>query len=183
MLKLQGEKIYLAALERDDCKKICEDNEYDFINPTEPILFGWSVENCNEWYDDIQKQLKENANIRVGIFLNDGTVIGDVALQDIDERNRSCSIGIGIAKFANRGRGYGTEALRLILGYAFDNVGMERVTAETLEINVPSQRIFEKLGFALEGRERKAMYFRGQRYDNLRYGLLADEWRELKHGK
>ena len=177
MLKLQGENIYLAALERLDCKKLCEDNEYDFVNPMEPTLFGWSVENYNEWYEDIQKLLKENVNIRVGIFLNDGTVIGDVALQNIDEWNRSCNVGIGIAKIANRGKGYGTEALRLILGYAFDNIGMERVSTYTLEINIPCQKAFEKLGFVLEGRARKAFYFRGQRYDYVHYGLLASEWR------
>ena len=65
MLKLQSKHVYLAALERQDYKKICEDNEYDFINPMEPTLFGWSD-------------------------------------------------GIGIAKITNRGKGYGTEALRLI---------------------------------------------------------------------
>jgi len=164
-------------MERQDCKKICEDNEYDFANPLEPTVFGWSIENYNEWYEDIQRLLKENVNIRVGIFLNDGTVIGDVALQGIDKMNRACAIGIGIAKITNQGKGYGTEALRLILGYAFDNIGMERVTASTLEINIPSQKIFEKLGFVLEGRSRKAFYFRSKRYDYLHYSMLADEWR------
>ena len=67
MLKLQGQNIYLAALERQDCKKICEDNEYDFANPMESTMFGWSAENHNEWYEEIQKLLKENMNIRVGI--------------------------------------------------------------------------------------------------------------------
>jgi len=79
MIKLQGKNIYLAALERSDCEKICADNEYDFSNPCEPTLFGYSVENYNEWYEEIQRLLKENANVRVGIFLADGTVIGDGA--------------------------------------------------------------------------------------------------------
>ena len=180
MLKLQGENIYLAALERQDCKKICEDNEYDFANPTEPTLFGWSVENYNEWYEEIQKLLKENVNIRLGIFMNDGTVIGDVALQSIDNKNRSCSVGIGIAKMENRGKGYGTEAIKLILDYGFFNVGMERITADTLEINLPAQKAIEKLGFVLEGRARNAIYFRGKQYDELHYSLLVHEWREQK---
>jgi len=177
MLKLQGKNIYLASLERQDCKKICEDNEYDFANPTEPTMFGWSVENCDEWYEEIQKLLKENVNIRVGIFLDDGSVIGDVALQSIDVGNRSCSVGIGIAKTENRGKGYGTEAIRLILGYAFGNLGMERVTMSTLEINTPCQKAFEKLGFMLEGRARQAVYFMGRRHDYMHYGLLAYEWK------
>jgi len=180
MLKLQGNNIYLAALERQDCKNIYEDNEYDFTNAVEPILFGYSIENSDEWFDEIQKLLKENVNIRLGIFLNNGTVIGDVALQSIDNINRSCSIGIGIAKIENRCKGYGTEAIRLILNYGFDNVGMERITASTLEINIPAQKALEKLGFTLEGRGRKAVYFRGERYDSMHFGLLVGEWKKAR---
>ena len=176
MIKLQGNKIYLAALERDDCKKICEANEYDFKNPVEPTIFGWSMENSDEWFEEIQKLLKSNVNIRVGIFLSDGRVIGDVALQGIEMANRSCSIGIGIAKRDDHGKGYGTEAVKLILHYGFSVLGMERITASTLEINIPAQRIFEKLGFVLEGKARKAVYFRGQRVDEFNYSLLADEY-------
>jgi len=180
MLKLQGNNVYLAALEKQDCKKLYEDNEYDFGNATESILFGYSVENSDEWFYEIQKLLKENVNVRLGIFLNDTTVIGDVALQGIDDKNRSCSIGIGIAKIENRNKGYGTEAIELILDYGFKNVGMERITASTMEINIPAQRTLKKLGFTFEGRARKAVYFRGEKYDNLHYGLLASEWKNAK---
>lgn len=176
MFKLQGKDINLAALEREDCRKLYEDFEYDFDNPMDTVLFGCSVESADAWYDDIQKLIRENVNIRVGIFLPDGTVIGDIALQGIDDKNRTCSIGIGIAKMENRGKGYGAEAIRLLLRYAFDILGMERVTAETLEINLPSQRALEKSGFILEGRARKAVYFRGSRYDKMHYGLLKSEW-------
>jgi len=176
VIKLQGTGIYLAALERRDCKKLSDDNEYDFNNPVEPTLFGWSVENSDEWFDEIQRLLKSDTNIRLGIFLNNGTVIGDIALQGIDRRNRSCSLGIGMAKIENQNKGYGTRALRLILEYGFNNQGFERITATTLEINIPTQKVLEKLGFILEGRERKATYFKGRKIDNLNYSLLVDEY-------
>lgn len=174
MVKLQGEKIYLAVLERPDCKKLYEDFEYDFDNPAEPLNIGQSIEKADEWFDEIQK-LQSDENIRLGIFLNDGTVIGDVALQSIDEKNRTCSLGMGMAKIENRNKGYGKEALKLILDYGFRNFGMERITASTLELNISAQKSLEGLGFILEGRERKAVYFGGNRYDRLNYGLLADE--------
>ena len=97
MFKLQGEQLYLATLERKDWKKLYEDFEYDFSNPYEPLHMGYSIEKSDEWFDEIQK-LQGKENIRLGIFLNDGTVIGDVALQSLDSKNRSCSIGMGIAK-------------------------------------------------------------------------------------
>ena len=175
MIKLQGKNLYLATLERADCKKLYEDFEYDFANPAEPLNIGYSVEKSDEWFDEIQK-LQGNENIRLGIFLNDGTVIGDVALQSIDNKNRSCSIGMGMAKIENRNKGYGKEAVKLILDYGFDNLGMERITADTLEINISAQKSLEKIGFILEGRERKAAYFGGKRYDKFNYGLLAEEY-------
>ena len=182
MIKLQGKDIYLAALERKDCKTICEDNEYDFENPFEPTLFGWSVENSGEWFDEIQRLLKSDVNIRLGIFLNDGVVIGDVALQSINRTNRSCSLGIGMSKINNRGKGYGTQALRLIMEYGFNNQGFERITADTLEINIPAQKVLEKLGFILEGWERKAVYFKGRKYDRLNFSLLVDEYYNIYAG-
>ena len=175
MIKLQGKQIYLATLERKNCKKLYEDFEYDFSNPTEPLHMGYSVEKSDEWFDEIQK-LQGKENIRLGIFLNDGEVIGDVALQSLDSKNRSCSIGMGIAKIENRNKGYGKQAVTLILEYGFKNLGMERITANTLEINISAQKSLEGVGFALEGRERKAVYFSGKRYDRLIYGLLAEEY-------
>ena len=175
MVKLQGEKIYLAVLERTDCKKLYEDFEYDFDNPTEPLNIGSSIEKSDKWNDEIQK-LQGKENIRVGIFLNDDTVIGDVALQGIDNKNRTCSIGMGIAKIENRNKGYGKQAVKLILEYGFNNLGMERIAANTLEINISAQKSLENVGFVLEGRERKATYFGGKRYDRFIYGLLAEEY-------
>lgn len=175
MIKLQGNRIYLAALERADCKKLYEDWEYDFEHPAEPLHIGQSMEKSDEWFDEIQKK-QYDVHVRLGIFLHDGTVIGNVALQDIDRENRLCSLGMDIAKLSLRGKGYGKEAIRLLLEFGFRNMGLERVTANTLAINIPAQKCLEGLGFVLEGRERKAEYFGGKKYDRLRYALLAEEF-------
>ncbi|MCL2406538.1 MAG: GNAT family N-acetyltransferase [Defluviitaleaceae bacterium] len=176
MIKIRGMDIYLAVLEREDCKKLHIEFEYDVENATDTCLIGQSHEKSDEWFEDIQK-LQHGKNIRLGIFLNDGTVIGDIALQDVDHVNRSCSIGMGIAKYENRNKGYGKQAMRLILGYAFNHIGLERVAAQTLEINLSAQKCLEQLGFVLEGTERKAVYFRGKRFDRLNYGMLSGEAR------
>ena len=180
MLKLQGKQVYLAVMEREDCKKIWDDFEYDFNNPVESLNIGHSVEKADEWFDEIQK-LQGKDNVRLGIFLNDGTIIGDVALQGIDEKNRSCSIGMGIAKIDNRNKGYGFEAMQLILTHGFTKMGLERITGNTLEINKGSIRIMEKSGFVFEGRERKAVYFGGEKYDRLNYALLIDEYKKSSY--
>jgi RimJ/RimL family protein N-acetyltransferase len=177
VLRLQGNRLYLAVMERADCKKLFEDDEYDFNNPTDILFIGNSVEKADEWFDEIQK-IQGKINVRLGIFLNSGEIIGDVALQDIDNKNRSCSVGMGIAKLKNRNKGYGKEAVRLMLDYGFCNLGMERITASTGETNISAQQSLEKIGFVLEGKERKATYFGGKRYDKYNYGLLVEEYRK-----
>ena len=176
MVKLQGKRIYLGTLEKENCKKLWEEFEYDFENITEQLNIGHSIEKSDEWFDQIKKE-QGNSHIRLGIFLNNGTIIGDIALQDIDTKNRSCSIGMGLSKLEYRNKGYGKEAVKLILEYGFDNYGLERVSSNTLEINIPAQKSLEKMGFKLEGKERKAVYFGGKKYDRYIYGLLAEEYR------
>ncbi|MDD4124360.1 MAG: GNAT family protein [Eubacteriales bacterium] len=178
MYKLQGTSIYLAALERADCRKLYEDAEYDFDNPTDILHIGHSTEKSDEWYEEIQKS-QGKTHVRLGIFINDGTVIGDVALQDIDWQNRSCSLGMSIEKLEYRNRGYGRQALLLIIEYGFKNLGLERITASTLDLNISAQKSLEKSGFMLEGRERKAVYFGGGRHDRLNYAMLAVEYQKL----
>jgi len=176
MITLQGEKIYLATLEREHCKKVWEDTEYDFEQLTEPFIVGRSSANADRWFDEIQ-ELQGNTHIRLGIFLPDGTVIGDVALQNIDWKNRSCGVGVGLTKLEYYGKGYATDAVKTMLRYGFGHLGFERISSSTQENNTGAQRLHEKCGFTLEGRERKARYFAGKRHDRLIYGLLAEEFR------
>lgn len=174
-MKLQETDIYLTTLSREDCKTLWNDFEYDFDNPTEELNLGHSDEKAEGWFDEIQK-LQGNRNIRLGIFKNDGTVIGDVALQDIDRVNRNCSVGMGMAKIENRSKGYGTQAVMLMLNYGFRYLGLERITANTLDLNIGAQKLLGKCGFSLEGRERKSVYLNSEMHDRLNYAILKEEF-------
>ena len=178
MLKLQAKDIYLTTLERADCKRIWQDYEYDFDHPSELLNLGHSAEKADVWFDEMQRD-QGSKMVRLGIFLNDGTPIGDVALQDIDKGNRSCTLGMGITKLAYRGRGYGKQAVGLLLDYGFNQMGLDRISASTLEHNIAGQKSLEKLGFVLEGRERQAVYLFGRRYDRLKYGMLKGDYQTI----
>ncbi len=178
MLKMEGKDIVLTVLEREDCRRIWQDNEYDFEHPGEDFNIGHSVEKADEWFEEIQR-LQGERNVRLGIFLQDGTVIGDVALQDIDRMNRTCSVGMGIARLEHRAKGYGSQALTLILRLAFEHMGLERVTADTLATNPGARRSLEKAGFVLEGVQRQAVYLGGRRIDRLNFAILRDEYDRL----
>ena len=175
MVKLIGEKIYLGTLEKEDYKILRQEFEYDFDNITDQLDIGQSIEKTDEWYDQIKKE-QGNSHIWLGIFLQNGTIIGNIHLHDIDKKSRTAYIGMKFSKLEYRNKGYGKEALKLLLDYGFNNYGLERISATTLETNISAQKSLEKSGFKLEGKERKAIYLAGKRIDKYRYGLLIEEY-------
>ena len=178
MDRLEGKDIVLAALSREDCRTLWRETEYDFEHPTEPPYLGLSEEGADGWFEEIQR-LHGSHNVRLGIYLRDsGRVIGDIALQDIDRANRNCTVGMGIARMADRGRGYGKQALALLLDYGFRYLGLERIAANTLDINDAAKKSLEDSGFTLEGCERRAVWFCGAYHDRLRYAILREEFEQ-----
>lgn len=101
--------------------------------------------------------------------------IGTIQLRDI---NRAChrSLFSIILRPAARGKGYGTDALRTLLGFAFRELNLHKVTLTVYESNEGGQRLYEKCGFQYEGTLRQQVYRQG-RYDNqLVYSLLEREY-------
>jgi RimJ/RimL family protein N-acetyltransferase len=73
--------------------------------------------------------------------------------------------------------GYATAAGRLLADHAFDELGLHRLTASTFVTNDASRRVLDRLGFTEEGVDRSAAFVDGEWVDEVRYGLLAEEWR------
>ncbi|GAA1280830.1 acetyltransferase [Planotetraspora silvatica] len=89
-------------------------------------------------------------------------IIGEAVLNDLDSANRWCNYRIWLAA---RGRGYGTEATRLVLDYAFEVVGLNRVELEVFDFNPRARRVYEKAGFRHEGTRRQALLMDGEWVD------------------
>ena len=85
-------------------------------------------------------------------------------------------LGIGIGEREFWGKGYGTDALKLGLQYAFTELGAQRVSLGVYEYNPRARRAYEKVGFRLEGRTRQDALRDGTRYDSLWMGILREEW-------
>jgi RimJ/RimL family protein N-acetyltransferase len=105
-----------------------------------------------------------------------GDYLGELALIDIDHDSESAAFRIALSP-GLAGHGYGTEAARLLLGYAFDQVGLHRVQLEVYSFNTRAIRAYRKAGFILEGRLRDAHVWEGRRYDVLCMAALRSEWR------
>jgi len=83
---------------------------------------------------------------------------------------------LGIGRAADRGQGYGREALALVLDYAFNELGLHRLAAGVAEYNQRALCFFQAAGFVEEVRRREALERAGRRWDMLHLGLLRSEW-------
>ena len=108
--------------------------------------------------------------------LEDDRLIGFVALHSIEWNNRAGLLSIGIGEPDYRGKGYGSEALRLALRYAFDELNLERVGLDVIANNPAAIRAYQRAGFRQEGVLRSAVLRDGQRHDRIVMGILRDEW-------
>lgn len=91
-------------------------------------------------------------------------------------------VGIGIGERDAWSKGYGTDAMKLCLRYAFLELGVQRVSLGLFEYNSRALRSYEKAGFQLEGSTRKDVLREGKRFDSLWMGILREEWMAMQNG-
>ncbi len=137
-----------------------------------------SVKAEKEW---IEKELaKDKPDFTMFIIrrLEDGRLIGEIGLDAPIWSHGDTYVGIGIGEKDCWGKGYGTDAMRLILKYAFSELNLFRVSLTVFEYNPRAIRSYEKAGFKFEGRMREFLFRDGKRYDLIFMGLLRSEWQE-----
>ncbi|KAI6081926.1 putative GNAT family acetyltransferase [Hypoxylon rubiginosum] len=93
--------------------------------------------------------------------------------------HRWTEISIDVAR-EHRGKGFGGEAIRWALWYSFQIAGLHRVQLGAFSFNEGAMKLYAKLGFKEEGRQRDFMWFNGGWHDSVMYGMLEDEWREIQ---
>jgi RimJ/RimL family protein N-acetyltransferase len=102
--------------------------------------------------------------------------IGWTYLRDVDWRGRTAGFGIAIGETDARGRGYGTEATRLMLDYAFTALGLHSVMLTTDSFNVAGQAAYRRAGFKEFGRRRECALLNGTLHDWVYMNCLASEF-------
>lgn len=136
------------------------------IPQTEAQLHGW-----------ITEQNAETTGYGFAIRpLDDATILGWVALDGILWSNRVAGIAIGIGDKAKRGKGYGSEAMNLLLDFAFNELNLYRIQLTVFDYNTSAIKLYERLGFTHEGTKREFIERDNKRHDMLLYGLLRGEY-------
>jgi RimJ/RimL family protein N-acetyltransferase len=126
-----------------------------------------------KWWERLHD--RKNDHI-FAIEAEDGAHIGQMGLHGVDYENRRAVLGIGIGEKDYWGRGYGTDAIQALLGWAFDHLNLNRVGLHVYDFNQRAIRCYEKCGFRREGVVRQAWYVGGQYHDEVVMGILRDEF-------
>jgi RimJ/RimL family protein N-acetyltransferase len=180
-----GKLVRLAAIEPEKAAPLfsrwSRDAEFDrLLDSNAPRLI--SAATIKTW---IEEEQEKDAN-EVAFFmiqtLEDDRPIGFIDLGYRAWNQGNAWVGIGIGERDSWGKGYGTDAMRLILRYAFDELNLHRVSLGVFEFNPRAQRSYEKAGFKVEGRERGAIHRDGKRWDVILMGILRSEWEAQKNG-
>jgi RimJ/RimL family protein N-acetyltransferase len=110
---------------------------------------------------------------------NDGRLLGVVVITHVQWQARHCSFWIGIGSASERGKGYGSDAVRVLLQYAFLEMNLNCVRLEVMAYNTDALRAYERAGFRADGRQRAAVYRDSVYYDIVLMSILRVEWEAL----
>lgn len=154
------------------------DSEYGrLLDGGARVMF--SAKLIQSWIEkDLEKDQGQDFFFAIHILDSD-QLIGFVSLFGIDWNHGNTWVGIGLGERDYWGKGYGTDAMRVILRYAFTELNFHRVTLGVFEYNPRAIRSYEKAGFTHEGRVRKELLKDGQRWDVLEMGILREEWKGI----
>jgi RimJ/RimL family protein N-acetyltransferase len=170
---LRGKHVELAAVRDSDRERL-----FEWINDRDEVILNASYSPVHErdhsaWFDAVRT--KPDVAIFAIRAIADGELIGSCQLFNINHRHSSAELQIRIGAPEQRGKGYGTEAVRMLLAHAFRDIGLERVQLHVFASNERAIRAYERAGMRREGILRSAAYIDGERCDVVVMGILRDE--------
>ncbi len=137
--------------------------------------------------DFVRDRLTQSFN---GIYLmiqaidtSEPVVVGAIELRKVSPEHRSAEVGILVGDRGYWGQGYGTDAMRALCRFAFEEMDLHRIYLDVLEFNTRAIRAYERVGFVVEGRQRQDAYLGGHYYDSLAMGLLREEFEAAERAR
>ncbi|HKZ70991.1 MAG TPA: GNAT family protein [Anaerolineales bacterium] len=179
----QGDLVWLGAIESEQDAAIVarwsRDSEYWRLRDSAPARPITAAQAKRDWEAD-------GGRAAGAVFLAIRTLvedrlIGTALLDGIGWPHGFGWLGIGIGEREFWGKGYGTDAVQVILRYAFTELNLWRVSLSVLATNARAIRAYEKCGFVLEGRVRGLAHIDGERIDEVFMGILREEWEQIRH--
>lgn len=181
---IYGKRIRLRGIEKTDLQKF-----YEWINDPEvneglAVYLPMSTMDEERWLERVSQ--REQAEKPMAIEMRDRKgwrLIGNCGFFDIEWMHRAAEFGIMIGDKSMWNKGYGTEAVNLILQHGFETLNLNRIYLRVYSMNPRAKRSYEKAGFVLEGTMRAAVYKCGKYADIHIMSVLRSEWDARREGK
>ena len=177
----EGKLVRLAAIDHEKDPEVESDWTHDlsFMRAMDrkPAM-PQSAAQVKKRYDAIEKEVDESKKLFHFTIRSqeDSRLLGYVRIEWIEWTHGAGNLRLAIGDPAERNKGFGSDALNLILRFAFAELNLYRLSAIVGEDNPGAMRFFKKNGFVEEVRRRKAILRDGQAYDLVHLGMLSDEW-------
>jgi RimJ/RimL family protein N-acetyltransferase len=183
--KIMSTELFRGKLVRLDCEdpqvmaeafaRWNQNSEYFRLLDSDPAHL-WSVKKIKEWFEkDLDSALPNNLLFSIRTLADD-KLIGFIAFDGLNWTDRDSYVAIGIGEQDFWSKGYGTDAMRLMLRYGFTELNLHRISLTVFEQNPRGICSYEKCGFEHEGRIREFLLRDGKRSDMLHMGILREDW-------
>lgn len=175
--KITGERIYLSPIDTDDAELYTK-----WINdPAVSDMLGVSnmVYTKKKEISTLEKMAEDGYNFAI-IRKEDDALLGNCSLFDIHNTNRRAMCGLFIGEAENRGKGYGTEALKLLLDYGFNTLNLNNIALQVFAFNKNAIACYEKLGFKTIGARRQSYFYMGEYHDEIYMDYLAEDFNPVR---
>lgn len=175
--KFEGHRLYLSPMNILDAEKYTiwmnDRSITDALGSTVNVA---SLEGEKDWITNASK----NGDVNFAIVeKKTDELIGNCSLMKLDRINRRCTIGIFIGDEENRNKGYGVEALELLLNYAFNFQNMHNINLYVFSFNERAIKCYNKIGFKEYGRRHEIYFLDGKYYDIVEMEILEDDFKKI----
>jgi len=173
---LAGERVRLRGVREDDVPALAK---WEMDAGRMATQSGWVVppseaaakERIAKWSANEQDDL----GFAIETLDDPPVLVGNIGLWGARPKDRCATLGIALGR-EYTGRGYGTDAVRVIVGYGFREMGLHRIQLVVAPFNAAGIRTYQKAGFAEEGRHRESVLHDGRWYDEVLMSILDHEW-------
>lgn len=179
--QMEGKLVRLRAYEKSDLDAVMKwvnDEEVTDWLGGEALLYPVSSLSEDRFIEAAAAQSDRQKNFVIE-SLADRRYVGGISFNIIDWRSRHAGVGIAIGDKSLWGKGYGTDAMRVLMRMAFDRMNLHRLWLHVFDYNVRAIKSYEKCGFKREGVLREDRFARGKYHDTIVMGILESEYRTL----
>ena len=180
----EGKKVKLRSFELSDLDSIMKDwNKIHLRRELGPVV-PHSRSEREAWIRQTwENRQKGQAFVFAIEELTSGNFLGHASLNSVTKINRTAKVSIAIYNDKNRGKGYGTDALSVLIEIGFEYLNLHRIGLNVFNTNPRAHKVYEKVGFKKVGELRHTDFVDGKYVNDIAMDILEDEWRELKKKK